>query len=133
MQDCIFCKIVRQEAPSWKIMETPRAYAFLDINPLNAFHTLVIPKKHYVDIFDTPIEELRAMTDLVKVVADLYKSKLGIQDVHILNNSGVAAHQEVFHIHFHIIPRYKGDEHSLRWKTYPELRDKFDQMLKELQ
>ena len=49
MQDCIFCKIVRQEAPSWKVMETEKAYAFLDINPVSEYHTLVIPKAHYTN------------------------------------------------------------------------------------
>jgi histidine triad (HIT) family protein len=58
MEDCIFCKIVKGEANSWKVYENESVYAFLDINPVNEYHTLIIPKRHYENIFDTPEDEL---------------------------------------------------------------------------
>lgn len=133
MSDCIFCQIVRGEAPSWKVLETDAAYAFLDIHPVNKYHTLVIPKAHYRDLFDAPPEALKSVMELVKQVADLYREKLGIQNVQIINSSGAAAQQDVFHIHFHIVPRHRGDGQNIRWKTYPELRERFDEMLKALE
>lgn len=132
MEDCIFCKIVTGEIPSAKIMETEHAYAFLDINPMAPYHTLVIPKGHYKDIFDITEEALTETMLLVRRVCKLYEEKLGIRNVQIVNNSGAEAQQEVFHIHFHICPRKAGDGQTLRHKNYPELRAEFGAMLEKL-
>ena len=70
MKDCIFCQIVRGESPSWKVYENNHVYAFLDINPASRYHTLIIPKKHYVNIFDVPDEDLR---EVISVVGKLSK------------------------------------------------------------
>jgi histidine triad (HIT) family protein len=129
MDDCIFCRIVRGEAESWKVYETERVLAFLDINPINPYHTLIIPKAHYTDIFDTPEEELREVISVVKRLADLYRQKLGIENVQVINCSGEEAQQEVFHVHFHIAPRHAGDGQDIRWRTHPEMRARFDEML----
>ncbi|MEO1654246.1 MAG: HIT family protein [Bacteroidota bacterium] len=133
MEDCIFCKIVRQEAPSWKVMESEKAYAFLDINPMNEYHTLVIPKAHYVNIFDIPEDDLKEVMALLKKVALLYQEKLGMENVQIISNSGKVAQQEVFHLHFHIAPRHIRDGQNIRWKTHPEYRAQFVDMLKALE
>lgn len=127
--DCIFCQIVAGKSPSWKIMETEKAFAFLDINPVSEYHTLVVPKDHYRNIFDTPASVLREVMDLVKVVTTLYRDKLGIQHVQIVNSNGHEAQQDVFHIHFHIVPRRLGDGQNIRWRTYPEWRSRFDTMV----
>lgn len=132
MQDCIFCKIVAGKAPSWKVYETDRVYAFLDINPVNPYHTLVIPKSHYKDIYDVPEGDLRAISSVIKYLTTLYQEKLGIRNVQIINNSGKEAQQDVFHIHFHIVPRHLGDGQNIHWETHPEMRDKFDQMVKKI-
>ena len=113
MNDCIFCKIVKGEANSWKVYETKEAYAFLDIHPASKYHTLVIPKKHYTDIFDISEKELKAVMTLVKKVAKLYKDKLDIKNIQILNNNGAEAQQDIFHTHFHIVPRWFGDTNAL--------------------
>lgn len=133
MKDCIFCKIVRQEAPSARVMESEKAYAFLDIKPMNQYHTLVIPKSHYENIFDVPEEDLKAVMVLLKKVVLLYKEKLGLENIQIISNSGRVAQQEVFHLHFHIAPRHPGDGQSIRWHTHPEYRSQFDEMLKALE
>ena len=133
MKDCIFCKIVRGEAPSWKVMETEKAYAFLDINPVNEYHTLIIPKNHYTNIFDTPEEEMKEIIALVKKVSTLYNEKLGINHLQVVNSNGHEAQQDVFHIHYHIVPRKLGDGQNIRWTPHPEWRNRFDDLLKALE
>lgn len=133
MDDCIFCKIVRGEAPSWKVMETALSYAFLDINPASRYHTLIIPKSHYVNMFDIEEEALKDVIALTRKVALLYKEKLDINNIQIITNSGKAAQQEVFHLHFHIVPRQFGDGQNVRWHVHPEWRKDFDEMLLAIQ
>ena len=132
MNDCIFCKIVNGLAQSWKVYETPSVYAFFDIHPVNEYHTLVIPKKHYRDIFDLPEAELGDLISAVKHFVTLYHDRLGIENVQIINSSGAEAQQDVFHIHFHIVPRHKGDMQDIHWSPHPELRERFDELLSRL-
>jgi histidine triad (HIT) family protein len=132
MADCIFCKIVKGEARSWKVYEDDHVFAFLDIHPVSEYHTLVIPKKHYENIFDIPQEELMRVMAAVKKLVDLYSEKLGIHNVQIINSSGVEAQQDVFHLHFHIVPRKTGDGQNVRWKTHPEWVEAFDHLLQKL-
>ena len=129
MSDCIFCKVVSGEAKSWKVYEDESVYAFLDIHPVSEYHTLVIPKKHYVNIFDIPEEELSEVITVVKRLAVLYSRVLGINNVQIINSSGAEAQQHVFHIHFHIVPRKRGDNQDVKWTTHPEWTEKYDQLL----
>lgn len=132
MSECIFCQIVQGKAQSWKVYENERVYAFLDTFPAAEYHTLVIPKQHYQDIFDVPEDELQAIMGAVKKIVLLYQDKLGIQNVQIINSSGAEAQQHVFHIHFHIVPRKKGDNQDVRWITHPEWVEHYDQLLKKL-
>lgn len=132
MDDCIFCRIVEGSAPSWTVHETETAYAFLDIHPVSAYHTLVIPKRHYTDIFDVPKEELLGVMAALKDVVDRYHERLGLQNVQVINSSGAEAQQDVFHLHFHIVPRQDGDGLDIRWTTHPELREDFDALLARL-
>ncbi|WP_103865727.1 HIT family protein [Aquimarina sp. I32.4] len=132
MNTCIFCKIVKGEAKSWKVFENEDACAFLDIHPATRYHTLVIPKKHYTNVFDIPEKELQSVMTAVKKVCMLYKEKLGIQNLQVISNSGAVAQQEVFHLHFHIVPRKWGDGQNLKWNTHPEWVQDFDTMIAEL-
>ncbi|MBO7542658.1 HIT family protein [bacterium] len=109
MEDCIFCKIIKGEIPSYKVAETAEAYAFLDIGPLSAGHTLVLPKKHIKNIFEADPKDLYPVLDLVQKIAALMKEKLPCDGVNILINNGEAAGQSVHHCHWHIIPRFAGD------------------------
>lgn len=132
MLDCIFCKIVRGDAPSWKVYENEKVYAFLDINPVSRYHTLVIPKQHYVNIFDVSDEDLREVISVVGKLSKLYKQQLKVEGLQIINSNGRAGQQDVFHLHYHIVPRSMGDGQGIRWKTFPEWRADFDQMLDRL-
>ena len=132
MKDCIFCQIYKGKIKSWKVYENKYVYAFFNIEAVNKYQTLVIPKNHYKDIFDIPEKELKEVIIVVKKLANLYKEKFGIENVQIINNSGSEAQQEVFHFHFHILPRHKGDGQDIKWKSHPELKDKFDELLSNL-
>ncbi len=127
--DCIFCKIVKGEVPCNKVYEDDEVFAFLDINPVSAGHTLVIPKEHYENIYDIPEEVLGKIAIVAKRLALVYRDKLGIENVNILNSNGSAAQQDVFHYHMHIIPRRKGDGTLFKWNK--EEVD-FDAFLKKL-
>ena len=107
--DCIFCKIVSGEIPSKKVYEDDSAVAFLDINPANKGHVLVAAKKHFENIFDVPDSYLKNVVSAVKTISGRIKSKLGCNDINIVQNNGRYAGQIVSHIHFHVIPRYPND------------------------
>jgi len=132
MDDCIFCNIVNKKAKSWKIYETENVYAFLDINPASRYHTLIIPKKHYENIFDIPDNALREVTSVVGKLSKLYNNKLGINNLQIVNSNGKEGQQDVFHFHFHIVPRKNGDGQNIKWQAFPEWREDFDAMIKKV-
>lgn len=108
MSDCIFCKIVAGEIPAEKVYEDEHTYAFLDINPNNFGHTLVLPKEHFENVFDTPEETLRHMHASAQKIARALR-KIDAGGVNIISNNGTAAGQIIFHAHIHVIPRYKDD------------------------
>jgi len=132
MDSCIFCKIAHRQASSWMVYETDRSCAFLDVNPMNPYHTLVISKTHFNSIFDVPNDVLQEMMGTLKYVVQLYKDKLGLTDVQVINSNGKAGQQDVPHIHFHIAPRHAGDGQDIEWRTDPGMRSNFDDMLKKL-
>ena len=112
MSDCIFCKIIRSEIPSTKVYEDSDVLGFLDIKPVNPGHTLVIPKKHYVNIHDMPDDLVGKVAIVAKKIADALL-KMGVKGVNIGMNNGKAAGQIVFHAHVHVMPRYGKDSFSL--------------------
>jgi histidine triad (HIT) family protein len=132
VKSCIFCEIAAGTARSRKVYADERVCAFFDINPVSIYHTLVIPKNHYQDIFELPEQELLAVMAVVKKLVDLYHDQLGIKNVQIIHSSGAEAQQDVFHVHFHIVPRHEGDDQDIRWKTHPEWVKQFDQWLEKL-
>ncbi len=132
MENCIFCQIVAGSAPSWRVHETKDTYAFLDINPVSPYHTLVIPKKHYINMFDVPEENLLAVMKALRDVVNLYQEKLGLTNLQVLSSSGAEAQQDVFHLHYHIVPRRRGDGQNIKWQTYPEMRKTYDEMIDRL-
>ncbi len=122
-ENCIFCKIVKGEAPSFTIYEDENTKAFLSISQVTKGHTLVIPKKHYEDIFDTPEETLKEIIKTSKKVAFLLKNKLGAEGINLVNSSGGVAQQDVFHYHMHVIPRYSESKFNIDFKNKAENKD----------
>lgn len=112
MENCIFCKIVSGEMPAFKIYEDEKILAFLDINPVNFGHTLVIPKEHYEMMIDTPDEVLsyifKQVNRLMKVIKDAMQANYVALAV-----TGV----DVAHFHVHLIPRYYDDGMASFWPT----------------
>ena len=113
MENCVFCKIVKGEIPCSKIWEDEEFLAFLSIDPVCDGHTIVIPKKHYENVFVCEDEILGKLNIVCKKIGLILRERLGCEGVNILNNSGEAAGQEIFHIHFHVFPRFEGDGHKL--------------------
>jgi len=106
---CIFCRIAAGELPSEKVHEDDRTLAFMDVNPSTRGHALVIPKRHSTDLHDIAPDDLAACMRTVQRVAASVIDSLGADGVNVLNNTGRAAGQVVFHFHVHVIPRYDGD------------------------
>jgi histidine triad (HIT) family protein len=121
--DCLFCKIIKGEIPSYKIYEDESTYAFLDISPTTRGHTLVIPKVHAVDIQDIDSESLAAVAKTSKYISKLLVDKLGADGINLRNNSGKVAHQDVFHFHMHVLPRYKNDGLNLTDQKTKEINN----------
>ncbi|MBI5003766.1 HIT family protein [Candidatus Kaiserbacteria bacterium] len=108
-KDCIFCKIVRGEIPSFKVYEDDDTLAFLDIHPVASGHTLVVPKVHATNIFDISSESWTAVSETTRKVAVAIERALEADGVNLMMNNREHAGQVVEHPHMHLIPRFKGD------------------------
>lgn len=115
MDECIFCKIARDELPAFKVHETDTVLAFLDIHPVNPGHTLVIPKQHSTNIFDVAPEDWAAVAEGARAVAIAIEKGLAPDGVNLMMNNREHAGQVIDHPHIHVIPRFKGDGLTL-WK-----------------
>ena len=113
MNDCLFCKIVKGEIPSYTVYEDEKVKVFLDINPNNDGHLLVIPKEHKANLYEMDDETLLYMLNVIRTkFATLLKDKLAIDGLTISQNNDYG--QEVKHFHIHVIPRYKNDKFPLK-------------------
>lgn len=108
-ENCLFCKIVKGEIPSHKIYEDENFLAFLDINPVNKGHTLVIPKKHSRNFLEMENSLIKELFILIKKLAQQIQEKVGADGINILSNNEKDAGQIIFHTHIHIIPRFEKD------------------------
>ena len=104
--NCIFCKIVDGEIPSYTLYEDDYVKCFLDVNPISNGHTLIIPKKHFLDVNDIDIEYLTKINEASKKIVKLLNDKLKPNGFRLVQNNGVL--QEVKHYHLHVIPNYEG-------------------------
>lgn len=112
---CLFCKIICKEIPSSIFYEDAFSIAMLDINPVNIGHSLLLPKKHYENIFDVPDKLLAKFSVNAKKLAKAIRESLDADGINIASNNGRAAGQLIFHAHTHIIPRYD-DDGFRHWK-----------------
>ncbi len=132
MDDCIFCKIVKGDIPSYKVYEDEHCFAFLDVQPISRYHTLIVPKKHYENLYDVPEDVYQQVMKATKNVVDMYRDKLGIVNTQLFNNSGPLTLQTVFHFHMHIVPRTEEDKHQFKLDVRSELVSEFPEMIKKL-
>jgi len=135
MDDCIFCKIIKGEIPSIKLYEDEKTIAFLDIYPVAKGHTLIIPKNHSATLYDISIEDAEAVGATVSRVAKTVKKVLKCDGVNVYQGNEKAAMQEIFHVHFHVIPRFEDDgivfmAQKSELKEDPEMTDALIQSLK---
>lgn len=106
--DCIFCKIVKGEIPSYTIYEDEIIKIFLDVNPVSNGHCLIIPKEHFQDINDIDLQTLRHIDKITKELYPMLKEKLNCKGITRTQNNEYG--QEVKHYHLHLIPRYDKDD-----------------------
>jgi histidine triad (HIT) family protein len=109
MENCIFCKIIKGDIPSDKVFENEFIIAFLDINPVNPGHTLVIPKEHFSSLEDTPDKLTCEMIKIAKKIGKTLHDAIDADGFNLGLNNGETAGQVVPHVHLHVMPRFKDD------------------------
>lgn len=131
MDDCVICKLVNKELPSWVIYEDEDVICFLPLE-LEAFgHTVIAPKAHHVDLFSVPSDILGNMFAVIQKMALHYRKAIGATGINLLHTSGVSAQQSVPHLHIHLIPRFENDGLDA-WPNFPETQHNKDELLEKL-
>ena len=116
MTSCIFCEIVHGNSPSSKVFEDDICLAFMDIQPVNPGHVLVIPKEHFEDLTDLPADIGSHLFQVAqRIVLSLPKTDIKVEGADLFLAHGEAAGQEIFHAHLHVIPRFRGDGFGFRF------------------
>lgn len=132
MNDCLFCKIIKGDIPSYKVYEDDKVLAFLDVNPNSDGHILVIPKEHYENLFETPNELITYMIDTIKThIYPILKEKLNIDGLTICQNNYYG--QDVKHYHIHLIPRYNSDSFKCTYDSskVSDIKDVYEKLKTE--
>ena len=117
--DCVFCRIRDGQIPSTRVYEDERTIAFMDINPLNEGHTLVIPRAHAATLYDADEADLQAAIATARRVARAIRQAIRPDGLNLLQANGAAAFQSVPHFHLHLVPRFTGDGKGFDWPMVP--------------
>ncbi len=117
MSECVFCQIIKKQLPASVVYEDDQVIAFLSNRPVNEGHTLVLPKKHYENIYEISEDGVAYLIRVVKRVAHAVKDATGAEGIRVVQNNGWAAGQVIFHLHVHIIPM-KPNEGFSHGKAY---------------
>jgi len=125
---CIFCKIVHGEIPSARILETAGAVAFLDVNPINHGHTLLVPKAHHAHLSDLADAVAAEVGSLLPRLCRAITAATGAHGLNVIVNNGQAAGQTIDHGHWHIIPRFNDDSVNWPWPHSAYAGDELSQM-----
>ena len=129
MENCIYCKIMAGEIPSYCLYEDDLFKAILDIYPSNPGHTLIIPKAHAANIYELGEKESAALMPLAMKIAKALKELLNCDGLNILQNNGEVAGQTIDHFHMHLIPRYKDDGVVMKWSTQTPSAEDFKKIV----
>ena len=120
MENCLFCKIIKKEIPSYKILENDSLYVFMDINPISNGHLLIIPKQHVVTVLDIKKDFITEVLEIIKEkLYPLLKAQLNIDGLTITQNNFLG--QDVKHYHIHLIPKYNKDNNYYEKKDVEEI------------
>ncbi|MCL2873339.1 MAG: HIT family protein [Defluviitaleaceae bacterium] len=130
MSECIFCKIIKDEIPSYTVYEDDYFKVILDKFPSNLGHMLIITKKHYSNIYELDLAVAERLYPLAAETAIKLKKVLNCEGINILQNNEAAANQTVHHFHMHVIPRYENDSVSIDWNSKDPTSKEFEDMLK---
>jgi histidine triad (HIT) family protein len=123
MTDCVFCKLRDGQIPSMKIFEDDMTIAFMDINPINSGHCLIITKAHAANLYEADVTDLQAAMATAQRVAVAIRDGLKPDGLNMLQANGPAAFQSVLHFHLHLIPRWNNDGKGFDWKLVPGNRE----------
>ncbi|MFW5964874.1 MAG: HIT family protein, partial [Natronomonas sp.] len=115
MSDCVFCAIADGDAPAYRLYEDDRTLAFLDIEPLNPGHALVVPKPHRETLTEMDADLVADTFRSARRVAEAIETVFDPDGLNLLQANGEAAGQEVFHAHVHVLPRYEDDDVEVSW------------------
>lgn len=133
VSNCIFCKIVAGEIDSITIYEDETFRVIFDISPASKGHAIILPKEHAANIYELPEETASKIFVLAKKMATVMTDILKCDGFNILQNNGEAAGQTVFHLHVHLIPRYKGDTVNIKWTLGEVNQEVIQSLQKEIQ
>lgn len=117
--ECVFCKVLRGQLPSTVVFENEHTLAFLDIAPATDGHTLVVPKRHTEDLLSVPTEDLAEVIRTTQTVTRILDDRLQPDGLSIFQSNRAAGWQDVFHLHFHVVPRWTDDSLRLPWRSKP--------------
>ncbi|NLJ96670.1 MAG: HIT family protein [Clostridiales bacterium] len=117
MENCVFCKIISGDIPSTVLYEDNDFKAIMDISPASKGHTIILTKEHFENLYELKDDVAMRLLIIAKKIALAMRKELNCDGINLLQNNGKAAGQSVFHIHFHLIPRYKDDKVNIRWTT----------------
>ena len=128
--DCIFCKIINGEIPSYTIYEDEIVKAFLDVNPVSTGHTLIVPKKHFENIYDMDLETLKHIEMVSQKLGKTLQEKLNADGITRMQNNEYG--QDVKHYHMHLVPRYQNDKikFELNLEEILKPEEAFDKIVK---
>ena len=131
-QNCIFCKIANGEIPSTTLYEDEDFRVILDMGPATRGHALLLPKEHYANLFELDDELAAKALVTAKKVAARMKDALGADGFNLVQNNGEVAGQTVFHFHMHLIPRYAGDDVTVKWEGHSMDAEEMDQLRRDI-
>ena len=132
MAGCVFCDILRGSTAASIVYEDDEVFAFMDLFPVHGGHTLVIPREHFDDLESCPGNLAGRLFEVSARLGSAIVDAVGAAGFNVWTANGSAAGQDVFHLHFHIVPRQKGDGQDVKWTPHPEMKDRFDALLARL-
>ena len=128
---CVFCRVVRGEAPSYVVHEDDATVAFLDLTPASRGHTLVVPRAHVEHLWDADADSAAAVMRAAHTVAALLRDRLRPDGLTLRQNTGQASGQVVPHLHLHLVPRWDGDG-TVGWPWPPPVDPDLSALLRQL-